>query len=170
MFSKANKSAETFAPDGSLEEARRSGVPSIISPDLKIVGDLESSGDIQVDGRIEGDITSRTLTIGEGAMVHGALVAENVRIYGTVTGEVKATSVTLAKTAKVQGGIAHRSLEMEAGASLVGQLSHLDQGKGRDEGKIPVMKPDQDSHVGKPGSATYRPGGNGRAAPVSRHS
>ncbi len=33
-----------------------SGVPSIISPDLKIVGNLKGHGAAQIDGMIEGDI------------------------------------------------------------------------------------------------------------------
>lgn len=106
------------------------GVPSIISADLKIVGDLHSNGDLQIDGAVEGDVTSRSLTIGEGAVVRGALVAENVRVYGAVFGQIKANSVTLAKTAKVEGNVVHQSLSMEAGATLSGNLSRLDTAVG----------------------------------------
>jgi cytoskeletal protein CcmA (bactofilin family) len=101
-------------------------VPSIISADLKIVGDLHSSGDLQIDGAIEGNISSRSLTIGESAVVRGTLVAETVRVYGEVFGEVKANAVTLAKTAKVEGDITHQSLTMEAGADLIGRLTRLE--------------------------------------------
>ncbi len=105
-------------------------VPSIISADLKIVGDLHSNGDLQVDGAVEGDITSRSLTIGEGAVVRGSLLAENVRVYGAIFGQIKANSVTLAKTAKVEGNIVHQTLSMEAGAILAGNLSRLDTAVG----------------------------------------
>jgi cytoskeletal protein CcmA (bactofilin family) len=107
-------------------ERSRSGVPSIISADLKIVGDLNSGGDLQIDGAVEGDITSRSLTIGETAVVRGVLVAETVRIYGSVFGEVRANAVVLSDTAKVAGDITHQSLTMEAGAELIGKLSRLD--------------------------------------------
>ena len=106
------------------------GVPSIISADLKIVGDLHSNGDLQIDGAIEGDITSRSVTVGEGAVVRGSLVAENVRVYGAVFGQIKANSVTLTKTAKVEGNIVHQALSMEAGAVLSGNLSRLDTAVG----------------------------------------
>ncbi len=106
------------------------GVPSIISADLKIVGDLNSSGDLQIDGAVEGDVTSRSLTVGEDAVVRGSLVAENVRVYGAIFGQIKANSVTLAKTAKVEGNIVHQALSMEAGAILAGNLSRLDTAVG----------------------------------------
>ncbi len=106
------------------------GVPSIISADLKIVGDLHSNGDLQIDGAVEGDITSRSVTVGESAVVRGSLVAENVRVYGAVFGQIKANSVTLAKTAKVEGNIVHQALSMEAGAALSGNLSRLDTAVG----------------------------------------
>ena len=105
-------------------------VPSIISADLKIVGDLHSNGDLQVDGAVEGDITSRSLTIGEGAVVRGSLLAESVRVHGAIFGQIKANSVTLAKTAKVEGNVVHQALSMEAGAILSGNLSRLDTAVG----------------------------------------
>ena len=138
MFSKASKAPEAPTrseeppperPESPTASAGR-GVPSIISADLKIVGDLHSGGDLQIDGAVEGDITSRSLTVGESAVVKGALVAESVRVYGSVTGQVKANSVVLAKTARVEGDIAHQSLSMEAGAAFVGSLSRLETAVG----------------------------------------
>jgi len=134
MFSKASKSAETPSvseglPQSSapaVAEKPRPGVPSIISADLKIVGDLHSGGDLQIDGAVEGDLSSSSLTIGENAVVRGVLVAESVRIHGSVVGEVRANSVTLSKTAKVEGDICHQSLSMEAGAELIGGLTRLE--------------------------------------------
>ncbi|HZT19564.1 MAG TPA: hypothetical protein VFA23_09190, partial [Dongiaceae bacterium] len=73
MFSKANSSgkpgitATGITGGESPRPAPRSAAPSIISSDLKILGDLISAGDLQVDGIVEGDIQSRSLTIGEGA-------------------------------------------------------------------------------------------------------
>jgi cytoskeletal protein CcmA (bactofilin family) len=138
MFSKGSKASdktpEAPLPPEDLSQRgaaivtadRGAGVPSIISADLKIVGDLHSSGDLQIDGAIEGNISSRSLTIGESAVVRGTLVAETVRVYGEVFGEVKANAVTLAKTAKVEGDITHQSLTMEAGADLIGRLTRLE--------------------------------------------
>jgi len=138
MFSKASKTSakaskpepRSSTPDGESpsavgEEAKPSGIPSIISADLTITGDLTSAGDIQVDGAVEGDITSRTLTVGEEASVRGRVTAETMRVCGNVDGELKGQTVVVAKTAKVIGDIIHESLEIEAGAFIEGSIRRL---------------------------------------------
>lgn len=127
MFSKGSKPTPGDAMSGSSGGKQVGGIPSIISPDLKVEGDLTCAGDIQVDGIVEGDVTSRGLTVGEGASVRGAVVAETVRVYGAVTGTITANSVVLASTAKVDGDITHGSLSMEAGAALAGQIKRLER-------------------------------------------
>ena len=163
MFSKASKPPRVPPLPDSLPESGgpvsaeepRPGVPSIISADLKIVGDLNSGGDLQIDGAVEGDITSRSLTIGESAVVRGVMVAETVHIYGSVIGEVRANSVILSKTARVEGDIIHQSLTMEAGADLIGRLSRLDA-------KIPAPRP------AEPVAAAPKSNGTGLGKPGAR--
>jgi len=104
----------------------RNAAPSIISPDLKIKGDLHCAGDIQVDGHVEGDISSRSITIGEAAQIHGAISAESIRICGAVNGQVKGTTVTLAKTARVTGDMLHQTLSIEPGAFFEGHCRRID--------------------------------------------
>jgi len=135
MFSKTKDSSSTPEPlTSTSSEPKRSsskgGVPSIISADLRITGNLKSDGDIQVDGHVEGDIDSATLTVGEGAHVKGHISCESVRVCGTVDGAVKAKSVVMAKTARVIGDIIHDSLAIEAGAFIEGNIKRL-EGAGR---------------------------------------
>jgi cytoskeletal protein CcmA (bactofilin family) len=84
------------------------------------------SGDIQIDGWVEGDIQSRNVVVGEGATVHGAVQAENVRICGIINGQIRADNVTLEKTARVTGDILHKSLSIEQGAFLEGMCKRID--------------------------------------------
>ncbi len=100
-------------------------VPSIISPDLKIVGNLKSNGAIQIDGTIEGDVEAHMLTIGEQGKVDGSTVAETVRIFGTVNGRVQAKTVRLDASARVTADITYESLTVEAGACYEGQMQLL---------------------------------------------
>jgi cytoskeletal protein CcmA (bactofilin family) len=126
MFSKVNKTAQASSQADGAKPAAKAGIPSIISPDLRVNGDLVCSGDIQVDGWIEGDIQSRNVVIGEGATVHGAIQAENVRICGNVNGQIRADNVTLMRTARVTGDVLHKSLSIEQGAFLEGMCKRID--------------------------------------------
>ena len=117
MFSRASKST-----DGA--SVQKSSVPSIISADLRITGNLESDGDIQIDGTVDGDIRSGRITVSETAVVKGALEAETVRIAGKVTGQIKARQVTLLKSAKVVADVMQESIAVEPGASFEGNCRH----------------------------------------------
>ena len=126
MFSKANKQGQSATVLDGSKPATKASVPSIISPDLRINGDMVCSGDIQIDGWVEGDIQSRNVTVGEGATVHGAVQAENVRICGIINGQIRADNVVLEKTARVTGDILHKSLSIEQGAFLEGMCKRID--------------------------------------------
>jgi cytoskeletal protein CcmA (bactofilin family) len=118
MFSRANKSAKG---------ADRPVMPSIISANLRITGNLESEGDIQIDGVVEGDIRSSSLTVSDSATVRGAIEADTVAIAGSVTGQIKAKTVTLQRTARVIADIVQESLSIEPGAYFEGNTRRIAQ-------------------------------------------
>jgi len=119
------------APKSGLPATRKASAPSLISADLRITGDLNSGGDIHVEGVVEGDIRSATLTIGEGAEVRGSIVAEQIRVCGTVLGQIQAHRVELTRTAKVTGDIAHELLSIEAGAHVEGHCKRIEPAAAR---------------------------------------
>lgn len=106
--------------------AAMKAVPSLLSADLRIIGDLTSEGEIQIDGQVEGDIKAHTVVVGETAGIRGEIVGEIVRIHGSVTGQIRGRSVSLARTARVVGDIQHASLSIEAGAYLEGHCKHVE--------------------------------------------
>lgn len=53
---------------------------SVLSSDLHVTGNLKTTGDIQVEGTVEGDIRAHLLTIGEGATIRGEVIADDVVI------------------------------------------------------------------------------------------
>lgn len=120
MFSKNKK-------DKQAQNNQPRAVPSIISADLKVVGDLSSSGEIQVDGEVTGDIRSKVLLVGETASIKGEIRAETVRVHGHINGQIRATYVNLAKTAHVVGDILHENLSIQEGAFLEGHLTHMSE-------------------------------------------
>jgi len=125
------------APEPMAARPRGPEGNSVISTEVKIVGNLTSTGDLRIDGTVEGDITSRVLTIGEGAKIDGSVTAETVRISGTVSGHIRAGTVAIARTARVTGDITYRTLSVEEGGAVEGQLR-------RGEGdKVATLRPVQ---------------------------
>ncbi len=147
MFNKGSESdfsgSESMSSPSSQPSASKgSGMPSIISADLKVIGDLHCAGDIQIEGTVEGDIKSQTVTVGEGALVSGSVYGQTVRVSGNVKGQIEAQSVTLAKTAKVTGDVVHETLSIEAGAQLEGMCRRLqpDSKKSAGDSKVSDLK------------------------------
>jgi cytoskeletal protein CcmA (bactofilin family) len=98
------------------------GVPtrSVIDTWLQITGNLESEGEVQVDGQIHGDIRCAHLTVGRDACVAGNIIAEEVVVRGKVTGLIRANRVILQDTAQVDSEIVHKKLSIEEGAAFEG--------------------------------------------------
>jgi cytoskeletal protein CcmA (bactofilin family) len=132
MFSSWNKEApasQTAASAGAQSQRRpirSSSAPSIISADLVVTGTLRSSGDIQIDGRVEGNVNTSNLVIGEKAVVQGDVSAEEVTVRGRVEGSISARKVLLAATCHVEGDILHEAFAVETGAFFEGNCRHAD--------------------------------------------
>lgn len=103
-------------------------VPTIISADMTIRGDLIGAGDLQIEGNVHGRIDVDHLVIAAGGSVEGDVVAKKVRISGALDGSLSADQVTLAGTCNVHGDIEYETLVMEAGARLEGQCRRLAAG------------------------------------------
>jgi len=97
---------------------------STIGGDLTITGNVTSKGEIQLDGRVEGDINCVALVLGERANVQGNVTADDVAIRGRLTGCIRALRVTLQATSHVEGDLIHQSLAVEQGAYFEGRSRH----------------------------------------------
>lgn len=105
--------------------SERAGL-SIIGPDLVIIGNLVSNGQVQVDGEVQGDIHGAQIIVGEGARITGGIVSEEVIVRGTVMGSIRGRKVMLQAESKVEGDIYHKSLAIEQGAYFEGKSRRSD--------------------------------------------
>ncbi len=99
---------------------------SVLSSDLTVVGNLRTTGDIQVEGTVEGDIRAHLLTVGEGATIKGEVVADDVVVNGRVVGRLRGLKVRLTSTARVEGDIIHKTIAIESGAHFEGSVQRQD--------------------------------------------
>ena len=99
---------------------------SVLSSDLTITGNLRTTGDIQVEGTVEGDIRAHLLTVGESATIRGEIVADDIVVNGRVIGRVRGLKVRLTSTARVEGDIIHKTISIESGAHFEGSVQRQD--------------------------------------------
>lgn len=118
MFSKG-KSAER--PD---RIGKTSGSFSVIGADVVIRGDVTTKENLQVNGRIEGDVRCGALHQGGGGTIVGHIVADQARLAGLVDGTVSARLLILEPTARVTGDISYETLAIESGARADGRFAH----------------------------------------------
>lgn len=105
---------------------------SLIAAGTEIRGDVQFSGRLHVDGKIEGSIRAdaedAVLTLSSQAEVNGEIQAPHIVINGSVTGDVTAGErLELASNARVEGNVYYKVLEMSAGAQINGKMVHRDE-------------------------------------------
>lgn len=120
-----NKKASP-ANAAALPSTKKGGraAPSLISADVVLSGNITAGGDMQVDGTIEGDINSNSLTVGDKATIQGEIVADEVIVRGRIIGSIRARRVQLCSTCHVEGNILHEALAVETGAFFEGNCRH----------------------------------------------
>jgi cytoskeletal protein CcmA (bactofilin family) len=88
---------------------------------IEIKGEISGAEDMVIAGRVEGTIRLEncTLTLAEGAQVHGDVVAGSVVVAGAVTGSLQATErIDVRHTATVEGEIETPVLGIAEGAQV----------------------------------------------------
>ena len=108
---------------GRPAEERR--VTAWVGKSVIFKGELVSSEDMAIDGRVEGtiDVRGHTLTIGPDADIRATIQAGTVTILGAVTGKMTAQhKVEIRSSGSVEADITSPRLAMADGATLRGKV------------------------------------------------
>jgi cytoskeletal protein CcmA (bactofilin family) len=103
-------------------------IGSVLGTATRIEGTLRLDESVRIDGRVEGNLEQtdgkdRWILIGPRAEVHGDIRAQNISVAGKVIGNIVASeSIELLDGCEVRGNITHKSINVEPGALLHGQL------------------------------------------------
>lgn len=102
---------------------------SAIATGTKIVGNLNASGPIRIDGELDGDIISESkIVLGPDAYISGSIDGKEVIIAGHVEGTVSARiQLTLQPKAHVNGDISAKEFVIEAGARFNGACQMFEE-------------------------------------------
>ena len=103
-----------FKSKSSADETA-AGTTSIIGAGTTITGNIESSGDIRIDGVLKGNLIARAkILIGPDGAVDGDIKGREADLLGKVTGTIKVTGLLqLRGKASVQGDINAGKLQVE---------------------------------------------------------
>jgi len=152
MFSKSKinepgaKEAETIAHPPVSPSAPARAAPSIppapkakppaslLSSDMHVKGNMKTTGDIQVEGIVEGNIRANLLTVGENANIKGEVIADDLIVNGRITGRVRGLKVRLSSSARVEGDIIHKTIAIESGAHFEGSVKRQENPLASDGG------------------------------------
>ncbi|MDN5204057.1 polymer-forming cytoskeletal protein [Fulvivirgaceae bacterium BMA10] len=85
-------------------------------------GDIETYGNLRVEGKVVGDIKTKSkIVVGHSSQVEGDILAQNAEISGEVKGTVEVTELLILKPSSViHGDIVTNKLIVESGAKFNG--------------------------------------------------
>jgi len=98
---------------------------TIIGTGTSIEGDVQSSDNVRIEGKLKGSITTKSkIVLGASAVVEGDIYARNAEIQGTIKGKIEVSELLiLGEGCKVFGDIITNKLEVRDGASFNGDCS-----------------------------------------------
>ena len=116
MFSNLN---ETIKSTEMTETVNTIGFGTIIT------GDIQSKGDIRVDGTLNGSVkTSGKVVLGKDGVVEGDVICNSADISGNIKAKITVSQLlSLKSTAKLNGDIITNKLSIEPGATFTGSCS-----------------------------------------------
>jgi cytoskeletal protein CcmA (bactofilin family) len=103
-------------------------IDTLIGRQAAVQGDIEFSGGLHVDGRINGSVrgtsgTQALLSVSETGVIEGSVEASQVALNGRVNGDIVGNErVVLGAKARVQGNVYYGVIEMALGAEINGKL------------------------------------------------
>ena len=100
-------------------------VISIIGMGTTLTGDCETDGALRIEGTVIGNVhAGKAVVVGKGGLVDGNIYTQDAVISGRVLGSVHAQSrLEIHATGEISGGIEARRMQLEEGASFLGQVA-----------------------------------------------
>lgn len=106
-------------------ETETSTAINLIGVGTEITGDVNSNGDIRIDGTLTGNLkTAGKVVIGETGKVKGEISCKNSEVLGEIHGKINVSELlSLKATAKIFGDISTKKLAIEPGSKFTGNCN-----------------------------------------------
>ncbi|MGF7160429.1 cytoskeletal protein CcmA (bactofilin family) [Rhodoligotrophos appendicifer] len=116
------KAAAAMKADEDADRRNRRAGPTIITSDVIIEGKLITSGELQIDGTLHGDIRAASVVVDSNGSIRGEVVAEEIVVRGRIIGPLHAIHIHIYADAHVEGDIVHETISIENGAFIEGSI------------------------------------------------
>ncbi len=106
-------------------QAIEAGSVNLIGKGTSIIGDINSIGDVRIDGHLRGNlVTKGKFVLGTNGLIEGNVSAQNADLSGEVKGTVDINEMlSLKSTARITGDIVTGKLAIESGALFSGSCN-----------------------------------------------
>ncbi|PID71885.1 MAG: cell shape determination protein CcmA [Desulfobulbus propionicus] len=150
LFSSKNKTTAKEAPQPKRAVSSKDAISSIIAHDMKITGEIVFQGKSRIDGFLKGDLNGEYLILSETGKVDGDVRVDTLICHGKIEGNIQAKTVHVHSSASIQGKLIARSLTVEPGALLTGEICAAEKGG---TVKAPEIKPAEKKIKEQPSAA-----------------
>jgi cytoskeletal protein CcmA (bactofilin family) len=98
---------------------------NLIGNGTSIIGDIETAGDIRIDGKLEGSLNIKgKLVVGATGHIKGKITCQNADISGNIEGVFKVSELlSLKSTSTIIGELHTAKLSVEPGATIDGSCT-----------------------------------------------
>ena len=98
---------------------------SVLANSINLRGSISCKGELQIEGRINGNITGEKVILGSDSNMEGTLNADEVIISGKFKGKIKGKSIRLDSGSSVDAEIHYEILAIEDGSKVNGNVRKL---------------------------------------------
>lgn len=128
---------DTLADLGAQSDQTEPNPSTVIGSDIKIVGSIEASADLMIEGNVEGDVRCRNLILGEHGTIKGKIFSERARVAGNIDGSIETGDLAIEASGVLSGEATYSRVKIATGGIIEGNLKC----KREPEKKLKLVEP-----------------------------
>ena len=112
-----------------FSDTRKNNSLSIIGEGIELSGEINTEGNIHIDGSMNGIIRANEVVIGPNGNFDGEIIADILIINGTIKGKFTIKNLHIRAEGLLQGRAKYEVLVVESGGRIQGELGISKQNK-----------------------------------------
>jgi cytoskeletal protein CcmA (bactofilin family) len=109
--------------DDFTSPTKRAIKPTIISEGFEFVGNITSEGTLNIAGVVKGKITAKSILVDVEGQVEGDLTSEILVVKGRIVGEVVCQDLNVGSRAFIDGSISYQNIHIQRGGRVAGKFN-----------------------------------------------